>query len=69
MEFRSSIIQIQQGGPDWWTGGSFGPEAGLIGILGILLILALSVYYLKQTGVEINYAKPFSNTYSHNHNQ
>jgi len=66
LEFRNSIIQIQQGGPDWWTGGAFGPEAGLIGILGILLILAISIYYLKQTGVEMNYAKSFSNTYSQN---
>ena len=38
-----SLIELKQGGPDMWTGGSFGPEAGLLGvfanILGFLLIL------------------------------
>ena len=42
--FKSAaLVQIQQNGPDWLTGGAFGPEGGLIGafanILGILLII------------------------------
>ncbi|WP_421772964.1 CPBP family intramembrane glutamic endopeptidase [Gracilimonas sp.] len=64
MEVRNSLIQIQQGGPDWWTGGSFGPEAGLIGVLGILLILGLTLLYLKQTGVKLAYADLFSKTFT-----
>lgn len=33
----ATVVAIEQGGPDLITGGPFGPEAGLIGILAILL--------------------------------
>lgn len=33
----ASFIAIQQGGPDLWTGGPFGPEAGLMGIAAIAI--------------------------------
>lgn len=45
-----SLIGSSQGGPDIWTGGRFGPEAGLLGmfvnILGLLLILGW--IYIRQ---------------------
>jgi membrane protease YdiL (CAAX protease family) len=42
----ASVLTIEQGGPDLFTGGSFGPEAGLLGVgamvSGALLILLWS---------------------------
>jgi len=42
----ASVLAIQQGGPHAFTGGAFGPEAGLVGTaaagLGIVLILGWS---------------------------
>jgi uncharacterized protein len=44
---RTSLIQISREGPDIITGGGFGPEAGLIGILGMGLMLFLSLWFIK----------------------
>ena len=41
--YNLSLLATQQGGPDAWTGGAFGLEGGLIGLLAILLG-ALLVY-------------------------
>jgi membrane protease YdiL (CAAX protease family) len=38
--FPHSVISIDQGGPDWLTGGAFGPEAGAIGVGTWALIAA-----------------------------
>ena len=43
-DFSATFVAIDQGGPNIWAGGDFGPEGGLIGVaamlLGILLVIA-----------------------------
>ena len=47
----ATLIQIQQSGPKWLTGGSFGPEGGFLGIASNLLgIFLISLWVKKRTG-------------------
>ncbi len=43
----AQIIATDQAGPDLWTGGAFGPEAGLIGVLAMLLGAVLIFLYTR----------------------
>jgi membrane protease YdiL (CAAX protease family) len=45
----ASLIGIHQGGADWFTGGAFGPEAGVIGIVASLLGIALLRLYTRRS--------------------
>ena len=43
----ATVLMIEQGGPPLWTGGAFGPEAGLLGIAAILLGCLLTLLWVK----------------------
>lgn len=58
-----TVLRIQQGGTDLWTGGSFGPEAGLLGLLGMAIILGVSCVYIKAAGYELTMAELFKKEY------
>ena len=44
----ATFIAIEQGGPAAWTGGAFGPEAGLIGIAAMVLGSAATWLWIRQ---------------------
>jgi membrane protease YdiL (CAAX protease family) len=45
---RTTVIATVQGGPDWVTGGAFGPEAGLVGLLATVVGGALTVAWVRR---------------------
>jgi membrane protease YdiL (CAAX protease family) len=58
----ASFIATQVEGPDLWTGGAFGPEAGLLGILaraaGIVMIMAWVRLRYRKLGLREELATP-----------
>lgn len=43
----NALYKIENVGPDLFTGGEYGPEAGILGLIGFGLMLAMSLLYLK----------------------
>lgn len=43
----ATIIEIEQGGPALWTGGAFGPEAGLLGLVGMGVGIAATLMWVR----------------------
>ncbi|MBO6522766.1 MAG: CPBP family intramembrane metalloprotease [Balneolaceae bacterium] len=66
IEHMHSIISIKQFGNPLWTGGSFGPEGGLIGLVGIFLILTLIAGYIKKKEGKLELHHTFKSTFREN---
>ncbi len=47
---RTSLIATRETGPDLLTGGAFGPEAGLVGLLASVAGTVAVVWYVRRVG-------------------
>jgi membrane protease YdiL (CAAX protease family) len=54
------LLSIQQTGPSLWTGGAFGPEAGLLGLVWILLGCGLILWWIKWLRKQVNLYTPLA---------
>ncbi len=51
-KFRTSVVQTVESGPDWFTGGEFGPEAGAVGLLAIVLITVWMYFRFRPESID-----------------
>ena len=52
----AKVFSIHQAGPELWTGGNFGPEAGLLGLLGFVVTSAAVITWaaLRQGRLKVD---------------
>ena len=60
--FQTTFIATEQSGPQLWTGGNFGPEAGLLApistLVGVFLIMVWVRYRYGKVSLNISVAQP-----------
>jgi membrane protease YdiL (CAAX protease family) len=59
MDIMFSVLQIQQHGSDFITGGAFGPEAGILGLIAMAIMLGGSIVYIRYSRHELTIAPLF----------
>lgn len=47
MQYATTLIAVEQHGPALWTGGAFGPEGGLLGILATVAGMVAIIGWVK----------------------
>ncbi len=45
LKYHHTLITINQNGPSTWTGGTFGPEGGMLGAIAIALVILIEIIY------------------------
>jgi hypothetical protein len=65
--YDTTLIAVEQGGPAFWSGGTFGPEGGLLGIIALLVGCLLTVAWVRARSGHVallaalaHYSKPWS---------
>jgi hypothetical protein len=53
------LLQHRTTGPEWLTGGAFGPEAGVLPFIILILAGVLSVILLVRSGVPFKVHESF----------
>ena len=66
MSFKTTLIQIHQTGDAFWTGGSFGPEGGLIGTLAIFIICIIFINLQRRSTGKVEFHPMFTRSYLQN---
>jgi len=57
-----SLFIIRETGPDAWTGGPFGPEAGISGTLGLAFLIILVIIYVRKADYNMSVNIALKNT-------
>ncbi len=61
-----SLLVLQQGGNPIWTGGRFGPEGGVIGLVGITLVTIIIYWHIRSSQKEMTLHSMFKQTFLQN---
>jgi membrane protease YdiL (CAAX protease family) len=62
---EAALFTLKPAGPEWFTGGAFGPEGGVAGVLALLLGTVLLLLYFKITGIQVRLHERFSSWHRH----